>query len=223
MGQASQPPGGGGLLQQAAQQAASVPPPAALQQPPGGAPQPGAAPPGAPGAPPETQPPGSPVPGPTVAQPTPTDISGMEMPGEDASPAEEEELVRAREALERILYDSDELSNSLMGQINPEDKIGTTTKATVLLINQIDDKIDLDESIIAPFTMEAVDRLAELAETRHGFEYTEQELQATLGATWEGVMAMFGVDENDYKRFVSGIGEDQMGQLKTQHEGFLRG
>jgi len=147
----------------------------------------------------------------------------LEPQGEEASAAEEEELVRAREALERILYDSDELSNSLMGQINAEDKIGTTTKATVLLINQIDDKIDLDESIIAPFTMEAVDRLAELAETRHGFEYSEQELQATLGATWEGVMTMFGVDENDYKRFVSGIGEEQMGQLKTQHEGFLRG
>jgi hypothetical protein len=147
----------------------------------------------------------------------------MEEPGEPATAEEEEELVRAREALERILYDSDELSNSLMGQIDPEDKIGSTTKATVLLIGQIDDKIDLDEAVIAPFTMEAVDRLTELAEAKHGFEYSERELQATLGATWEGVMSMFGVDQNEYDRFVSGIGEGEMSQLKTQHEGFLRG
>lgn len=225
------PNGQPGMLQQAAQQAAQVPPPAALQQPAPGAAAPQAPVPGG-GAEPsvpaggfvEKEPPGSPVPGQQVA--TPTGAAGEEdfdYGMEDATPRENKEYERALAALEKILYESDEIGNSIMAQIDPNDKIGTTTKASILTVNQLDDQIDLDEIVIPQITQDVVDRISELAENRFGMEYDERELQATLGATWEGVMEMFGVDEADFQQLAGSFDEGQLGTLEKQHEGFLSG
>ncbi len=225
------PNGQPGMLQQAAQQAAQVPPPAALQQQ-----QPAAAPQApVPGADPtvpsepaggfsELEPPGSPVPGPQVATPDAAAVDeGFDIGEEEPTPREEKEYQRALAALEKILYESDEIGNAIMAQIDPEDKIGTTAKASILAVNQLDDRIDLDEIVIPQITQDVVDRISELAENRYGMEYQEQELQATLGATWEGVMEMFGVDEADFQQLAGSFDEGQLSTLEKQHEGFLSG
>jgi hypothetical protein len=229
-------PNGQGMLQQAAQSAGQVPPPAALQQPAPGAPAQGAPAPLAPGvapgadpaAPPpgiaEKESPGSPVPGPQVATPGGVAPEGdFDFGEEEATPRQDKEYERALAALEHILYENDEISNSIMEQIDPNDKITTTTKASILTVNQLDDQIDLDEIVIPQITQDVVDRISELAENRYGMEYEERELQATLGATWEGVMELFGVDESDYQQLAGSFDEGQLSSLEKQHEGFLNG
>ena len=218
---------GQGLLQQAAQNAGAIPQPAALQQQqqPVGAPAPGGPIPGGPVS-------GEPIPGePEAAQEAPVSVpSGAAPQGGDlgvdeeaATPREQAELDRAVAALERILYESDNAGNSLMQQVSPEDKVGTAAKASILTVNLIDEQIDLDEIIVAQFTQEVVDRITELAEARYNMEYTERDLQATLGATWEGVMEMFGVDEADYQQFAGTFSEDQVSSLEKTHKEFLGG
>lgn len=232
-----------GMLSQAAQAAGQVPPPGGA---PGGAP-PGGAPPGTQGQPAMPVDPGAPVPPPQagqLGQPGGRDTVGpgspmpgmpINMPGEgpayqgeeismEEEPAtgrEQAEYERAVKAMERILYGEDRLADAVMKQIDPNDKVSSTTKATALLIQQLDEKIDLDEIIIPQLTMDAVDTITELAEARYGIPFSEQETQATMGATWESVMAMFGVDEDDYNQLRSQFSNEDMDKLRASHQGFL--
>lgn len=144
-------------------------------------------------------------------------------PEEQASPEEQQEYQRAMQALSKVLYANDKTANSVVNQIDPNDKVGSTAKANMLIIQQLDKQINMDESIIAQMTQEVSERVMELAETRHGFEYSEREAQVILGATWEGVMQIFGVDETDVQGLAQEIGPDNMANLKQQHEGFLNG
>jgi hypothetical protein len=145
----------------------------------------------------------------------------MSMAEEPSTPREQAEYERAIKAMERILYAEDRLADSIMQQIDPNDKVGSTTKATALLIQQLDEKIDMDEAIISQVTMDAVDTVTELVEARYGINFSEQEVQATLGATWESVMAMFGVDEDDYNALQATLQEGDMAKLRTSYDGFL--
>lgn len=227
-----------GMLSQAAQNAAQVPAPGGAPGGPTGADSQQAATPVAPGTPvpqpqagqlglpggPDTVGPGSPQPG------TPVNMPGegpayqgedMSLAEEPATPREQAEYERAVKAMERILYAEDKLADSILQQIDPNDKVGSTTKATALLIQQLDEKIDMDESIISQVTMDAVDTVTELAEARYGVQFSEQEVQATLGSTWESVMAMFGIDEADYNALQSTLQEGDMEKLRTSYDGFL--
>lgn len=233
-------PNGQGMLSRAAQNAAQVPAP-------GGAPPGGAPPTGGPAQPATPVAPGTPVPPPqagqlgqaggmdTVGPGSPMPGLPINMPGEGpayqgedismeeeaATPREQAEYERAVKAMERILYSEDRLADAVMKQIDPNDKVSSTTKATALLIQQLDEKIDMDETVIPQVTMDAVDTVTELAEARFGMEFNEQELQATMGATWESVMAMFGVDESDYAQLRASLTDEDIGKLRTSHQGFL--
>jgi len=209
-------------------------------------PQPGGQPAGAPGvAPPQAggPPPGAPQPQPGAAQPPPGagevdidipsqdagsgQIGGADVDSmlEDATPSEQKEYERAMGALYKIMYEDDSASNSLIGQLSPEEKVGSVAKASMLLITQLDDKLDFDEAIIAQMTEEVVDRVIELGEAKFGEEmsFTDNESQAALGATWEGVMQIFGVDEQDSEQLTAGMDKNQKSALEKQYEGALNG
>ena len=206
-----------------------------------GAPPPGTgAPP--PGAPPTTgQPPAGAVP-PTTGQPPPgaappqqavrevdpnaPAVEGQMPEGiseERASPEEQKEYERAMQALSKVLYGNDETANAIVDQIDPNDKISSTVKVSVLLMNQLDQKIQMDVAVVAEVSVEAVERISELAEARHDMKYGDRELQVIMGSVWEGVQEMFGMEQQDAEALMAGIGGDNLAQLKGQHEGFLNG
>lgn len=215
-----QPQGGGGMLAKAAQAAAAVPNPMEQQQqPPQG------------GVPPTGMPPGP------VAQaqagtgeiPQAQDI--MPQGGqayqptatvgeEEPTAAETREYERVAGAMQRALYEEDTIADAVMKQLDPNDKISTATKASALLIQQIDEKLDMDEIVIPQITQDAVAMVTELAENRFGIQFSEQDEQAVLGSTWEGVMAMFGVNERDYDQLMKD-NEGQLESFQTDYDGFL--
>lgn len=229
----------GGMLTAAAQNAAAVPPPQGAA-PPGGAP-PGGPPPGAPtpgglpggamqqnvggGAGP---PPGTVVPGDTMEAPMGMPTQGpayqgeeVDIGSEEATQREQQEYERVVKAMEKILYEEDNLVDAVMQQLNPEDKISSTTKATTLFIQQVDERLDMDEIVIPQITQDAVEMITELAEQRFGQEFSEQEMQATLGATWEGVMAMFGVDQQEHQQLLQGLSAESIPALQKSQDGFI--
>lgn len=144
-------------------------------------------------------------------------------PEEDASPEEQQEYQRAMQALSQILYANDKTANAIVDQIDPQDKIGSTSKVNMLLIQQLDQKINMDESIVAQMTQEVTERVMELAEARHDIKYSEREAQVILGATWEGVAQMFGANAESVQGLAEELGPDNLANLKQQHEGFLNG
>lgn len=136
--------------------------------------------------------------------PVVTDVT-MEKPEQTASPQEQKEYERATAAMHEVLYGSPETSNSVVKalQHTPTEKIDPLVKTSVMIMSQLDEKIDLDENVIAQVTQDLVGRLIEMAETRYSIEYSDVEMQQALGATWEGVTQMFGADEMDYQNFMS--------------------
>lgn len=201
-----------------------VPPEIASGQPSG---PPSGQPPEMPGAgQPQAAPGGMPPSGVQQVDPTAAAVSGQLPPGmqeQQASPEEQQEYERAMRALSQVLYSNDEIANSIVDQVDPNDKVGTTSKVSILLMNQLDQKVNMDESVVATVSQELVERISELAEARHNIEYGERELQVIMGAVWEGVQAMFGMDEQQAQALMSGIGGDGLADLKGQYEGFLNG
>jgi hypothetical protein len=143
--------------------------------------------------------------------------------GEDqeASPEEQAEYERAVEALGKVLYEDDRTSAGIVKQLSPQEKVGSVAKASALVVQQLDMKFDFDEVIIPQLTEETVDRVIDLYENVHGEEFGEQEVQGALGATWEAVMQMYGIDEEGYADFTQGMSEEDFRGYEKQYKQFL--
>ncbi len=195
-------------------------------QPPGtGTPAPGPQPPST-GAPAPAQQPGTGGPAPVNTVDTSTGgraTDDYDLQEEDASPQEQKEYERAMNALARILYGSTKASNGIVDQIDPEDKVSSTSKVSMTLIKALDEKINMDESIVPQMVEETTSRIMELAEARHGIDYDEREAQMILGSTWEGIQMMFDIDEQDHAEITRGEGTENLSQLKAEYEAALNG
>ena len=140
-----------------------------------------------------------------------------------ASEDEQREYKRAIAALSKVLYSNNKTNASILQALasTKQDKIDPLAKTGILLIKQLDDKLDFDEAIVAQFTQDTVERLIELAEARHGVEYSPVEYQQALGTTWEGVMAAFGVSEQHYKEFTESVAPEDLVTAKRAYQGAL--
>ena len=92
----------------------------------------------------------------------------------DVTGQEQQEYERALDELSEVLYKNEQASDALLGMIQKGDKVETTIKAVVTLITQMDEKIDIHESVFAELTKEAADRLIDLSEAQ-GMEFSEKE------------------------------------------------
>lgn len=141
-------------------------------------------------------------------------------PEANVSGEEQLEYEKALDELGEVLYKNEAASDALLGMIQPENKVDTTVKTIVRLITQIDEKIDIAESVFYTITMEAVDRLTEMAE-ENGVSFSEKETQQVAMAAWEGVMGVFGGDEpmeEDYSALSQDLSDADIKQGQTQYE-----
>lgn len=129
--------------------------------------------------------------------------------GEQASPEEQAEYERAIKAAQKVIYENDGTSDAVIQMVQPDNKVESTVTATLLLLHQLDSKLNLDENVIAQFTQDLADMVIDVAEAAHGIQYSERELQEVLGATWENVMEMYGADEDDYNAFMDTMSPEQ--------------
>lgn len=145
-----------------------------------------------------------------------------------ASADEQQEYERAITALARVLYANDKTANAIVDQVDPNDKVGSTAKVSILLMRELDRKINMADVVIAPITEEVVTRIAELAEARHSVEFNPAEVEQALGAAWEGVAALFGSDggqegSQSFQQFASSFDAGTLEQVKQQYEAALNG
>lgn len=143
---------------------------------------------------------------------------GLNAPEEEATPEEQAELERAVGALGKVIYEDDATSQAIQDQLRPEEKIGSVVKASLLVINQLDQQLDLDEVIIPQFTQEVTDRMVDLYEQKTEEEFSDEEAQKVLGAAWEGVLDMFGMDEETYEEMTQGMSEQDIAGYEQQYK-----
>ena len=148
---------------------------------------------------------------------------GNIMEEKEATPEEQAEYDQALEAMHRILYEDEERTNAVLQMLDPQDKIGSTTKTAIQLLQKMDEKLDMDEAVVAEVTVELADRLIELGERAHGMEFSEKETQAVAGATWEGVMELFGLDANSVKEMTAGMDPKEIDAIEKQYKGYVEG
>ncbi len=197
------PPAGPSPGLQPGMAAGTVPPPAMPQE-------------ALPPEPPPVMPGDTPRPGTVVDAGTPPS-------GHPASATEQREYVKAMEALYQVLYSDSKTSRAIVQGLEstPDNKVEPIAKMGITLIAQLDEQIDLDEAVVAEVTAETVERLIEMAEVRYKADYSDLEMQRALGATWEGVMLMFGVDEDNFSKFAEGLSQKDILRSKQVYAGAL--
>lgn len=166
--------------------------------------------------------PGDPGEGMRIVQESNMPGAGSAMgPDQEASEQEQAEYERATEALSLVLYENPQTSEAVAKYLMPQEKVGSVAKASMMVIQQLDMKFDFDEVIIPQLTQDTVDRVIDLYENLHGDQFSDQETQGALGATWEGVMEMYGVDEENYAELTAGMSDEDFRGFEKQYKQFL--
>jgi hypothetical protein len=141
---------------------------------------------------------------------------------EQGDPREQQEYERAMRALAKVLYGNDGTANAIVDQIKKESYVSDTSKVSMMFIKELDRKINMDESVVASVTQEAVERISELAEARLQIEFKSTEMEQILGATWEGVQSMFGNEDiQGYTNRVESMDNKDLMALEAQNTAIL--
>lgn len=147
--------------------------------------------------------------------------SGAGAGDESASPEEQQSYEQAMSALQQVVYENDTTADAIAEMVQESNKIDSTVQAVLVTLSELDKKLDMDEGIIAQIAMELTDMVMDVATEGKGIQYTEQEAQAVWGSVWEGVMEMYGVDEEEYTSFTEGMSDDDIAGQEQTYKGFL--
>jgi hypothetical protein len=98
-----------------------------------------------------------------------------------------------------VLYKNPQTSKAVLDQViadeDPQIRVESVARASVLLVQQVDAKLNLPEEIIPYFIATVVDRLIELAEKVKKAAFDDNDTLAALAATAEGVRALFAPEQ----------------------------
>lgn len=152
-----------------------------------------------------------------AADATPSGSAG----DEEATPEEQQEYERAMSAVQTTLYENDETADSIERMLQPEQKVDSTVQAALITLSEVDKQLNLDEGVIAQVAMDITDMIIDLGQEGKGIQYSDQEAQAVWGAVWEGVMEMYGVDEEEFESFTKDMSDEEVSGYDQQYKQFL--
>lgn len=156
------------------------------------------------------------------AVPTAPQEGAVAADGEEPATQEEQDSYdEAMEMLYKMLYVDDKTSATIVDMIQPNGKVDSIVKASVLIIQQLDTKLDLDASVIPELVMDVPDRLIEIAEKSKRMTFSEGELKAILGSTQEMVMQVIDVDAGEARRMMDNVSPEQKAQATRDYQKFL--
>jgi hypothetical protein len=123
------------------------------------------------------------------------------------SAALKEEYKRLNDELMQTLYgmQGDAAAKSVIQGLLPQgpSKIKSVVVASVLIVKELTLKLKPPMQLILPFTKDVVSHVMDMGQQVKGIQYSDQESVAILGAAFEGVMRVFGVN----KRQVQNVGQ----------------
>lgn len=143
----------------------------------------------------------------------------------NATPDEQAEYERSAQALYTFLYGKNEMTDSIAGQlVDGEQKVGSVAQASMLILKNLDEKIDMDETVIATITENLVEELINIGEAK-GIKYEEDEMKQALVTAWEGAQVMFGGDssiEDDLAGITTGMSAQELEEAKNLAQSLLQ-
>jgi hypothetical protein len=148
--------------------------------------------------------------------------------GEEETPNvtndEQAEYQRVAEGMGDMLYRDDKMSNAVEQMLNPDDKMGSTIQAGVILMQQLDDRLDMDGLVVSQVTQDMSNGLMEIGEAK-GLQFTPREMQQVTAGIWEGVMAVWGGEDEtmneDYATVTEGMAPEEIEEAKASYQQLL--
>lgn len=108
------------------------------------------------------------------------------------SDAQMQEYQKAVQALHVVLYKNEQTGRAVLSQLSPQDKVGSLARCAVLIMQQLDKKLNFSDAIIPLMIITVVDRLLELADRVKKIKFSDQESAAVVNAVSQGVKALYG-------------------------------
>lgn len=112
--------------------------------------------------------------------------------GEDMPASLQPEYKRFVTALYQVLYQNEQTSRNVLDTLDPSDqgKIESVAKTTMIVLHQLDQKLNLQGDVIPYALLTIVDRLTELLERAKGVKFSDEEVMQTCAAAFEGAKAL---------------------------------
>tara|TARA_R110000803_G_scaffold47081_2_gene98486 strand:- start:120 stop:677 length:558 start_codon:yes stop_codon:yes gene_type:complete len=131
-----------------------------------------------------------------------------------------EEVSKGVQAVSRVLYEEEGVSDQILKMVNDKEKVGSAAKATVMLVTQVDKQIDLMEEAIAAVTAFAVDRLLELvdADARSKIEYSDDEAKQVMMTTMELILTSYGVTPEESQATHGDVPQEEIDQYGNLYQ-----
>lgn len=131
-------------------------------------------------------------------------------------------LSKGAEGVAAALYKNEKIRDSVVGMISAEDKVGSTAKATTMMLSNLNKKLQLPERIMPALTTLAADEVMQLAEAT-GVEYSEQEAKQVLMTATEIVLNSYGVDPERAKQLASSADKSTLQKAESTYKEALNG
>lgn len=135
-----------------------------------------------------------------------------------------EEVMRGIQAVSKALYQDQAMSDKIIASVSEQEKVGSTAKAAIMLVTQMDKQLDLAERAIAAVTVFTADRLMELveADARNKIEYSELEAKQVIMTTMEGILKAYGVTPERSAQVAQQIGPEETKKAQGIYEEGLK-
>jgi hypothetical protein len=144
------------------------------------------------------------------------------------SPGLKDEYDRANTMLMQELYGSpdDAAAKGIVGGLQPDGpmKIRSAVHLSLVVTTEIIKKLgakDFPAQLVLPFSKDVVSHVMDLGQQVKQIQYSEQESVAILGALYEGIMRIFGVNHGQAKKAGSLFGKKALMGHAAKHKAAL--
>jgi hypothetical protein len=136
-------------------------------------------------------------------------------------PATEDEQAGYENAIAAVtdaLYEDDKTHEAVMRMLSIGDPLQAIAKAAVMLITEIDKKIDIPRAVLFELPGDLFDMLHELGDKAGLFTLTPQQEKTGVAATQELVLKAYGMDEEELQDITSSLTEQDVQELSGVYQ-----
>lgn len=132
-------------------------------------------------------------------------------------------LQTGADAVSKALYGNKKIRQAIMGMIRKDDKVGSTAKATTMMLSNLNKKVNLPPRTMVPLVTLAADEVMIAAEAANRAEYSEQEAKQVIMTSAEIVLKAYGVGPEQAKQLASRADKSSLQKAESTYKETLNG
>lgn len=130
-----------------------------------------------------------------------------------ASKEEQQEYERVLKAISRVVYEDDRTFAGIEKMLKGPEPVDSTVRATIMVITEVDKKIDIPMVVLPQLPFIVFDMLEEVGEKAGIFKMSDEQSKVGRGAAQETLLRTYGFSEEDFMAATDGLGEKDVNEL----------